>query len=43
MTGAVALKAAYTVTWIVQLLYVRHLFSACRRVRREMKDLKRSS
>jgi hypothetical protein len=43
MSGAVALKAAYAVTWIVELLYIRYLFGRFRRVRSEMKDLKRSS
>jgi hypothetical protein len=43
MSGAVALKFAYVVTWIVQLLYLRYLLGRYRRVRREMKDLKRSS
>jgi CcmD family protein len=43
MTGLVALKAAYTVTWIVPLLYLRYLLTRYRRVRNEMKDLKRSS
>jgi hypothetical protein len=43
MTGLVALKAAYTVTWIVQLLYLRYILGRYRRVRQEMKELKRSS
>ena len=43
MTGATALKAAYSVTWIVELLYIRYLFGRYRRVRSEMKDLKRRS
>jgi hypothetical protein len=43
MSGAVALKAAYAVTWIVQLLYLRYLLGRYRRVCGEMKDLKRSS
>jgi hypothetical protein len=42
MTGPVALKAAYAVTWIVELLYVRYLVIGYRRVRKEMNDLKRS-
>ncbi len=42
MTGAVALKSAYVVTIVIQLLYVRYLFGRFRRVRSEMKDLKRS-
>jgi len=43
MTGAVALRAAYAVTWIIPLLYLRYLLGRYRRVRSEMKDLKRSS
>ncbi len=43
MSGAVALKAAYAVTWIVQLLYLRYLLVRFRRVRRELNDLKRPS
>ena len=43
MTGPVALKAAYVVTWIIELGYVRYLLGRYRRVRNEMKDLKRSS
>ncbi len=43
MTGPVALKAAYAVTWIIQLGYLRYLLSRYRRVRKEMRDLKRSS
>ena len=43
MTGPTALKAAYLVTWIVALGYVRYLLGRFRRVRSEMKDLKRSS
>ena len=42
MTGAVALKAAYTVTIVIELLYVRYLIVRYRRVRSEMKDLERS-
>jgi CcmD family protein len=43
MTGLVALKAAYAVTWIIPLLYLRYMLSRYRRVQKEMKDLKRSS
>jgi len=43
MTGPVALKAAYVVTWLVLLGYLSFLFGRFRRVREEMKDLKRSS
>lgn len=43
MSGLTALKAAYAVTWIVELLYIRYLLGRYRRVRSEMKDLKRSS
>jgi hypothetical protein len=43
MSGVFALKAAYAVTWIVQLLYLRYLLTRFRRVRREINDLKRHS
>jgi|BarGraIncu00222A_1022003.scaffolds.fasta_scaffold84336_2 CcmD family protein len=43
MTGAVALKAAYIVVWVLELGYVAYLVSRYRKVREEMKDLKRSS
>jgi len=43
MTGHVALRSAYAVTIIIVLLYVRYLLSRYRRIRNEMKDLKRSS
>ena len=43
MTGAIALKAAYVVTWVIQLGYLGYLLSRYRKVREEMKDLKRSS
>jgi CcmD family protein len=43
MSGFVALRAAYAVTWIVALLYVRYLVVRYRAVRKEMKDLKRST
>ena len=42
MTGAVALKAAYTVTWVVLRGYLGSLLSRFRRVREEMRDLKRN-
>ena len=42
MTGPVALKAAYIVTWVVLLGYLGSLLRHFRRVREEMKDLKRS-
>jgi CcmD family protein len=43
MTGPVALKTAYVVTWVIQLGYLGYLLSRYRKVREEMKDLKRSS
>ena len=43
MTGVVALKSAYAVTIVVQLLYIRYLLGRYRRVKNELKDLKRSS
>jgi CcmD family protein len=43
MTGPVALKAAYIVTWVVLLGYLGSLWRRFRRVREEIKDLKRSS
>ena len=43
MTGFVALKAAYAVTWIIVLGYLRYLLGRYRQVRQEMKDLKRPS
>jgi len=42
MTGIVALKSAYAVTIVIQLLYIRYLLVRYRHVRSEMKDLKRS-
>jgi CcmD family protein len=42
MTGAVALKAAYAVTIVVELGYVWYLIGRYRRVRSELKDLGRS-
>jgi len=42
MTGPVALKAAYVVTWVVLLGYLTSLIRRFRRVREEIKDLKRS-
>ncbi len=41
MTGATALKAAYAVTWIIQIGYLGYLFGRFKRVREEIKDLKR--
>ena len=41
MTGPVALKAAYIVTWVILLGYLGSLLGRLRRVREEMKDLKR--
>ena len=43
MTGYVALRSAYAVTIIIVLLYVRYLLGRFRRLRAEMKDLKRSA
>ena len=43
MTGPVALKAAYAMTWIIALGYLRYLLGRYRRMRQELKDLKRSS
>ncbi len=43
MTGAVALKAAYIVTWVIVLGYLGSLLGRYRRAREEMKDLKRGS
>jgi CcmD family protein len=40
MTGPVALKAAYIVTWVILLGYLGSLLRGFRRVREEMKDLK---
>jgi len=41
MTGPVALKAAYIVTWVVLLGYLGSLWRRFRRVREEMRDLRR--
>ncbi|MGB8768368.1 MAG: CcmD family protein [Candidatus Korobacteraceae bacterium] len=41
MTGPVALKAAYIVTWVILLGYLGSLLGRFRRVREEMKDLER--
>jgi len=41
MKGDVALKAAYIVTWVIQLSYMGYLWSRFRRLREEQKDLKR--
>ena len=43
MTGPVALKAAYIVTWVILFGYLGSLLRRFRRVREEMKDLKRTS
>ena len=43
MTGPVALKAAYIVTWVILVGYLGSLWRRFRRVREEMRDLKRSS
>jgi len=43
MTGAVALKAAYAVTVVIELGYVWFLIGRYRQLRKEMKNLKRSS
>ena len=42
MSGLVALKSAYAVTIVIQLLYIRYLLVRYRQVRSEMKDLERS-
>ena len=42
MTGLIALKAAYAVTWIIPLLYLGYLMGRYRRARSEMRDLERS-
>jgi CcmD family protein len=41
MSGEVALKAAYIVTWVILLGYLGSLARRFRRVREEMKDLRR--
>ena len=43
MTGPVALKAAYIVTWVILVGYLGFLWRRFRRAREEMRDLKRSS
>ena len=43
MTGPVALKAAYIVTWVILLGYLGSLLGRFRRSREEMKDLKRGN
>ena len=43
MTGPVALKAAYIVTWVILGGYLGSLLRRFRRVREEVKDLKRNS
>ncbi len=40
MTGPVALKAAYIVTWVILLGYLGSLLRRFQRVREEMRDLK---
>jgi CcmD family protein len=42
MSGVMALKAAYAVTWIIELGYIWYLAVRYRRVRGELKDLERS-
>ena len=41
MNGITALKLAYAVVWIIQLGYIGYLVSRFKRVREEMRDLKR--
>ncbi len=41
MSGLTALKAAYIVTWVIVLGYLRYLLVRYREVRKEMRDLKR--
>ena len=41
MKGDTALKAAYIVTWVIQLGYMGYLWGRFRRVREEQRDLKR--
>jgi CcmD family protein len=41
MTGPVALKAAYIVTWVILAGYLGSLWRRFRRVGEEMRDLKR--
>lgn len=43
MTGPEALKAAYAVTWIIPLLYLRYILTRFRRVQRELNRLERPS
>jgi hypothetical protein len=43
MTGPVALKAAYIVTWVILLAYLGSLWRRFRHVWEEMKDLRRNS
>jgi CcmD family protein len=42
MTGTVALKSAYAVVWVIEILYIWYLVGRYRRVRSEIKDLERS-
>ena len=37
MTGLVALKAAYAVTWIIHIVYISTIVSRYARLKREMK------
>jgi hypothetical protein len=41
MSGITALRAAYAVTWVIQLGYIGYLFGRFKRVRQETNDLKR--
>jgi CcmD family protein len=41
MKGDTALKLAYIVTWVIQLGYIGYLVGRYKRVREELKDLKR--
>jgi CcmD family protein len=43
MTGPVALKAAYIVTWVILGGYLASLLRRFGHVREELKDMKRSS
>jgi CcmD family protein len=42
MKGDTALKLAYAVTWVIQLGYIGYLVGRYKRVREEMRELKRS-
>lgn len=41
MKGDTALKAAYIVTWVIQLGYIGYLWSRFKRLRQEQRDLNR--